>query len=90
MKRSELERETAERTGYAIAVCKEIIQEMWKVMTDELVGHGEVDIPRFGKFVVKDVAGRRIVTPIGDEVHVGVRKMPRFYPSTVLKDAVRK
>ncbi len=86
----ELARETAKRTGYSIAVCNEILAEMWKTISDELEGHGSVKILEFGVFEVLKRKSFRYFNPkVNKVVESGDFMFPRFKPSKILKEKVK-
>ena len=89
MTRSEVVRETARRTNYTIAVCNEIIREMFDIIADELEGHGEVIVPNFGKFQCKRVGARTITLPSGERVQREEHLEPKFKASDSLRRRVR-
>lgn len=89
MTRDELIRETSKRTGYTLAVCKEIIHETFAVMGDELIGHGDVKIPKFGTFYSSTIKERDIKMPDGKIVHKEASYMPKVKFSSVIKDGLK-
>lgn len=88
MNRKELIRETAKNSGYAIGVCDEIIREMWDIMSGELAAHGEITIPRFGVFKVRELPPRVINLPDGSTIQKDARMAPKFAPSQHLREVI--
>lgn len=89
MTRDEIIRETSKRTGYTLAVCDEIIKETFTVMRDELIGRGDVKIPRFATFYVAPTPAREIRMPNGEMKFVEASYAPKIKFSGVIKDGVK-
>ncbi len=85
----ELVKETAVRSEYSQAVCEEIVRAMWDVVKDELAGHGDVTVARFGKFSVKDVEAKIQRLPTGEMIESPAHGIVKFSPSARLKEVVR-
>lgn len=56
-----------------------------------IVMHGEVDIPGFGKFSVRDRAARKGTNPrTGEPIDLPASKLPCFTAGRAFKEAVRQ
>lgn len=70
--------------------CEYIVDTVFKIIADELAGHGSIRIPNFGLFYVEDKSARTYKNPLtGEETFVDTRKYPKFKSADALKDAVK-
>lgn len=87
----ELIKETAKRTGYEICACDEILKEAWRIIGDQLEGHGSVKIPGLGVFEVYERQGHQYFNNYSKSmVKMEPYMYPRFRTSKELKNRVRK
>ena len=69
---------------------KEIVDLVFDTIVEGLVAGDTVDVAKFGKFSIKEVAAREARNPqTGDTVMVAAHKAPKFAFSSTLKKAVR-
>lgn len=67
------------------------VKAAFDAIMDALADHEQVAIPSFGKFETRAQAARVARNPrTGERVEVPARTVPRFKPSTVLKEAVNE
>ena len=91
MRKNELVRETAKRTGYTIGVCDEIISECFQVIIDTLAAHEEVRLPNIGIFEVKTRKGRNYYNVSKNEMsRYEDSKILKFRASSLINDLIRK
>lgn len=90
MNRQKLIEVVARKSGYDFDLCKEIIQMLFEIITEELRGYGKVVIQKFGTFYVEQKEERIYRKPdTGEKIVVPARKYPKFRTSDVLKDIVK-
>lgn len=91
MLKRELVKEVSRRSGYAQYVCKELLDEIFQTIFEELEGHGFVRIPGFGTFYTKERTGRIYHNSITNEINeIETRSYPKFKASDKLKESVTK
>ena len=85
----DLAREVSARCGYVHRDCLQIIRETFKVIGDELEGHGSVSIHNFGKFDVYERKARKYAKPdTGEDIFKEAKMYPRFQYFSDIKDRV--
>lgn len=89
MNKAELVADVAERINEPKAKTEEAIDAVFEAIRDELKRGGDVRLPAFGVFDVKDTAARTARNPqTGEEVQVPAGKKVRFKPGKALKDVI--
>lgn len=89
MNKAELVADVAERISEPKAKAEEAVDAVFEAIRDELKRGGDVRLPAFGVFDVKDTAARTARNPqTGEEVKVPAGKKARFKPGKALKDAL--
>lgn len=89
MKKSELVKQIAERTGFTQVQATIALQAFEIAVTDELAKGGEVALVGFGTFKVTDRAERQGRNPkTGEALTIAASKNPVFKAGKALKDAV--
>jgi DNA-binding protein HU-beta len=89
MNKAELIADVAERMSEPKAKAEEAVDAVFEAIRDELKRGGDVRLPAFGVFDVKDTAARTARNPqTGEEVKVPAGKKVRFKPGKALKDAL--
>lgn len=89
MNTTELAREVSARCGYMHRDCLKIIRETFKVIGDEIEGHGQVSIPNFGRFDVYERKARKYLKPdTGEDIYVEAKMYPRFQYYSEMKSRV--
>jgi len=67
-----------------------LVRQVFATVQDQLVAEGEVSIPGFGVFRVKETEARTGRNPqTGEEIKIPASKVPAFKPGKALKDAVK-
>lgn len=85
----ELAREVSARCGFLQRDCIQIIRETFKVIGDELEGHGFVSVSGFGKFDVYERKARKYAKPdTGEDIFKEAKMYPRFQYFSDIKDRV--
>jgi DNA-binding protein HU-beta len=89
MNKAELVADVAERMGESKLKAEEAVNAVFEAMTQALKTGGDVRLPAFGVFDVKDTVARTARNPrTGEEVAVAAGKKVRFKPGKALKDAL--
>jgi DNA-binding protein HU-beta len=89
MNKAELVADVAERLSEPKAKAEEAVDAVFEAIRDELKRGGDIRLPAFGVFDVKDTAARTARNPqTGEEVKVPAGKKVRFKPGKALKDAL--
>jgi DNA-binding protein HU-beta len=89
MNKAELVADVAERMSEPKAKAEEAVDAVFEAIKDELKRGGDIRLPAFGVFDVKDTAARTARNPqTGEEVKVPAGKKVRFKPGKALKDAL--
>ena len=80
----------AEKEGLTKKAANEILDLLVEETTKTLKAGGKVDIPGFGKFVVKERKARTGINPTTKEtIKIPASKVPGFKAAKALKDAVK-
>lgn len=89
MNKAELVADVAERMSESKMKAEEAINAVFESIVDTLKRGGDVRLPSFGVFDVKETAARTARNPqTGEEVKVPAGKKARFKPGKALKDAL--
>lgn len=89
MNKSELVDYVAEATGATKKDSKVIIDAVFEGVKSGLVEDGKVQLVGFGTFEAKEQAARTARNPqTGEPIEVPAKTVPKFRPSSALKDAV--
>ena len=81
----------AEKQGLTKKAATEIYDLVVAEMTKTLKKGGTVDVPSFGKFVVKKRKARTGINPSsGEKIKIPASKVPGFKPAKALKEAIKK
>ena len=79
----------ASENGLTKAQAKTIVDGVFKEISDAAVAGGEISIPGFGKFKVKDSPARDGRNPsTGETIKIAASKKLTFAPAKALKDAL--
>ncbi len=79
----------ASENGLTKAQAKTIVDGVFKEISDAAVAGGEISIPGFGKFKVKDSPARDGRNPsTGATIKIAASKKLTFAPAKALKDAL--
>lgn len=79
----------AKKTGFARKDSIELVELVFEVMKDTLVGGENLKISGFGNFVVKQKADRLGRNPqTGEEITIEARKILTFKASQMLKQSI--
>lgn len=90
MNKKDLVKTVSEATEMTQKATTEIVDAIFTAITDELTEGGEVSIPNFGKFVVKERPARSGRNPqTGETMGIDAYNAVSFKPSSVLKAAVK-
>lgn len=88
--RTDLAKKIAEESGISQAKALGVVTSLFKEITEEMSRGNVVNISGFGKFEVRDRAGRTGVNPAtGEKIEIPSLKSPAFKAGRVLKEAVR-
>lgn len=89
MTKSELIDAVAYKSHTAKVDVKAVIDTTLDVIRNELINGGEVNLPGFGKFSVRNVAARIGQNPrTAEDITIPAHKRPHFKPGKSLKQAV--
>ena len=90
MNKSEFVSRVAKKTGMTTAEAQRVVQSVLDEISDALKSGEDVAFAGFGKFTVSQRAARTGVNPQdpSKKVQIPARKVPRFTPGAVLKEAV--
>jgi DNA-binding protein HU-beta len=90
MNKSEFVSRVAKKTGMTTAEAQRVVQAVLDEVSDALKSGEDVAFAGFGKFTVSQRAARTGVNPQdpSKKVQIPARKVPRFTPGAVLKEAV--
>ena len=78
-----------DQAGLSKVDAKKALDAMLQGITNELASGGEVRLPGFGNFTIRESAARTITGPMFDKpVQVAAKKHPVFKAGKGLKDAV--
>ena len=79
----------ASENGLTKAQAKAIVDGVFKEISDAAVAGGEISVPGFGKFKVKDSPARDGRNPsTGETIKIAASKKLSFAPAKALKDAL--
>ena len=79
----------ASENGLTKAQAKAIVDGVFKEISDAAVAGGEISVPGFGKFKVKDSPARDGRNPsTGETIKIAASKKLTFAPAKALKDAL--
>ena len=85
MKRSDIEKELAEKFNLQPSQSEQILDTIIEHMTDVLENDGRIEIRGFGSFFTKSYGSYEGRNPrTGDKVTVQSKKLPHFRPSREL------
>lgn len=90
MNKSEFVSRVAKNTGVTSAEAQRLVQAVLDEISDALKAGDDVAFAGFGKFTVSERAARTGVNPQdpSKKVQIPARRVPRFTPGAVLKEAV--
>lgn len=89
MNKQSLVASISEISGFSKAVSTQVLEEMMRFITKGLKDGNDVSFPGFGTFLVKKRDPREGRNPrTGDTIKIPAKKVPRFRPSPMLKDAI--
>ena len=89
MNKTELVSELSEEVGLTKKESKVVVDALFGCITRGMVNDGEVNIPPFGKFKVKERAARKGRNPqTGEDLDIPAKMVPKFTASKGLKEAV--
>lgn len=91
MVKKDLVGELAVRTGMTQKDVKGVIDELIDVVQDTLSKGESITLVGLGTFLVKNYSERIVNSPMTNskDMVIPARKMPKFRPSTSLKDVIR-
>lgn len=91
MNKSDLVKNLAKRTDLPMRKAEEIVDMVFKTMTDALVEGDRIEIRGFGSFVVKEYKGYTGRNPkTGQKITVGSKYLPFFKTGKELKERVNE
>ena len=92
MNKTQLTAAVAERTGISKADAQKYVNAVLGIVADNIVeGDGEVSIPDFGRFYVKEIPARQGVNPsTGEKIVIEAHERVVFKASDNLKIFSRK
>lgn len=89
MNKQSLVASISEISGFSKAVSTQVLEETMRFITKGLKDGNDVSFPGFGTFLVKKQDPREGRNPrTGDTIKIPAKKVPRFRPSPMLKDAI--
>ncbi len=89
MNKSDLVKNLAKRTDLPMRKAEEIVDMVFKTMTDALVQGDRIEIRGFGSFVVKEYKGYTGRNPkTGQKIMVNSKHLPFFKTGKELKERV--
>ncbi len=90
MNKMELVAELAKRVGLTKKQANMVVDELVKIISDELKKGKPVRLIGFGTFTVRQRASRKGRNPrTGEVIEIAARKVPVFKPSNRLKDQIK-
>lgn len=91
MNKSDLVKNLAKRTDLPMRKAEEIVDMVFKTMTDALVEGDRIEIRGFGSFVVKEYKGYTGRNPkTGQKITVSSKYLPFFKTGKELKERVNE
>jgi integration host factor subunit beta len=91
MNKSDLVKNLAKRTDLPMRKAEEIVDMVFKTMTDALVQGDRIEIRGFGSFVVKEYKGYTGRNPkTGQKITVSSKYLPFFKTGKELKERVNE
>ncbi|WP_080845573.1 HU family DNA-binding protein [Cytobacillus gottheilii] len=89
MNKTEFKKFAAEKLEVSQKEAEQRLQEVFQLIEDALVEHGEVPLADLGKLVVVERAERNGVNPqTKEKIVIPAKKTPAFKPSKHLKELV--
>ncbi len=89
MTKSELVEEISRKTGFTLKDTSTFVNAFTEVITEALAKGRNVTLTGFGKFYVRDRAGREGINPsTGEKIQIKPHKAPLFKAGAVLKEKV--
>ena len=89
MTRKELSNAIHERIGLSKRESSQIVGYFFNLLKDEFLKSGEIKLPRFGSFYVKERKPRKGRNPsTGETIEIASRKVIVFKPSRLLRDTI--
>jgi integration host factor subunit alpha len=80
-----------ERVGFSKKESAELVETVFDVIKDALVGGEKVKFSGFGNFIVREKNARKGRNPqTGEEIQLEARRVLTFKPSLVLKNALNE
>ena len=80
-----------ERVGFSKKESAELVETVFDVIKDVLVGGEKVKFSGFGNFIVREKNARKGRNPqTGEEIQLEARRVLTFKPSLVLKNALNE
>ena len=90
IRKQDLVKIVAEKTGETQKRTAEIVGKLFETIQEILAEGGDVALPGFGKFTVRDTAARTGRNPqTGEALEIAASKKVAFKAGKALKDAVR-
>lgn len=91
MNKKEFIKEVATKTGQTQKLTGEVLDVIIETISDVLKSGDEVSLTGFGKFEVRERAGREGRNPItGEKIMISPTKVPAFKASQKLKNKIKK
>lgn len=89
MNKSDLVKSLAKEMDLPMRKAEEIVDMVFKTMTDALVGGDRIEIRGFGSFIVKEYKGYTGRNPkTGEKITVSSKHLPTFKTGKELKERV--
>ena len=80
-----------ERVGFSKKESAELVETVFDVIKDALVGGEKVKFSGFGNFIVREKNARKGRNPqTGEEIQLDARRVLTFKPSLVLKNVLNE
>jgi integration host factor subunit alpha len=91
MTKAEIVETIYERVGFSKKESGELVETVFDVIKDALVGGEKVKFSGFGNFIVREKNARKGRNPqTGEEIQLEARRVLTFKPSLVLKNALNE
>lgn len=88
--RVELINQLVEKNNYTKKAATSLVDDFVDIIMDNLRNGNSVTLRGFGRFAIQDRAARACPNPkTGEMMPVPARKIPRFYPGTTMRMAVK-
>ena len=91
MTKAEIVEQIYEQVGFSKKESAELVETVFDVIKDALVGGEKVKFSGFGNFIVREKNARKGRNPqTGEEIQLEARRVLTFKPSLVLKNALNE